>query len=61
MIMRETTKVTGIATTEASSGANRSPAWKTPTTTYTPAVVTRKLVAFVSGNSRNFRSVGRVR
>lgn len=61
MIQRETTKVTGIAAAEASRGANRLPARSTSTITYTPAVVIAKLAAFVSGNSRNFRQVGRVR
>lgn len=61
MIMRETTNVTGIAAPDASRGANRLPACRTSTITYTPAVVIRKLVALVSGNSRNFRRVGRVR
>lgn len=61
MIVRDTMNVTGIAAPDASRGANRLPACRTSTITYTPAVVISKLVALVSGNNRNLRQVGRVR
>jgi hypothetical protein len=45
----------------ASSGAIRSPTPHHSTSTKTPTEVTTKFVRLVSGKSRNFRQVGRVR
>ncbi len=61
MITRETTNVIGTAAAAATSGAYRLPNPARSTSTQTPPVVMRKLAALVSGKSRNFRQVGRVR